>query len=487
VTAFPTTRSKPSPPPPAAVAPEYRATLERLYQRRRFGMRPGLEVVRELLDALGHPERRFPAIHVTGSKGKGSVAVMAAAILTAHGLPTGLFTSPHLVSYRERIRLDGTEIDPASVVGGIARVEAAADRLEREGRIDRPPTFFEVTTALALDWFATRGAKAAVVEVGIGGRLDSTNVLDSRVGVITTIELEHTDVLGPTLASIAHEKVGILAAGTVGILGTLPGEAAVTVQREAGSRGVPLWSLDREIRFDGRTLSPRGQQFSVRVPGLAIEDVRIPLLGGFQASNAALAVAASVRFLRSIGPEPDPDRIRKALARVRWPGRLERIAADPELFYDVAHTPESARALARGVAEISPLADPESSAIVFGCLRGKDVGGILEALEPLAKTLVLVPVRSDRGIPPAELRVAAFGRFPRIVLAPSAPDGVRLARAATGPDGLTLVAGSDYLIGELLRGEGPSDEPDLSDPGVGPPPSLPAASSPGRAGAGSAG
>ncbi len=477
--AFPTTRSKTSP-ARAPAGPEYRATLERLFRRRRFGMRPGLDVIRALLGALDHPERSFPAIHVTGSKGKGSVAVMAAAILSEHGLPTGLYTSPHLVSYRERIRLDGTEIDPASVVAGIERVERAADRLERAGAIDRAPTFFEVTTALALDWFAARGAKAAVVEVGIGGRLDATNVLDSRVGVITTLELEHTDVLGPTLASIAHEKAGILGPGTVGIVGSLPPEAAGTVRHEADARGVPLWWLDREVRFDGRTLSPRGQQLTVRLPGLAVEDVRIPLLGGFQAGNASLAVAASVRFLRAIGREPDPARVRAALARVRWPGRLERVASHPELFYDVAHTPESARALARGIAEISPLADPGQSAIVFGCLRGKLAAGILEALEPLAKTLVLVPIRSDRGVPPPELGVVAFGRFPRIVLAPSAADGLRVARAATGPDGLTLVAGSDYLVGELLRGEGPHDEPDLSDPGTGPPPALPAAPSEGR-------
>jgi len=431
-------------------------------------MRPGLEVVRGLLDALGNPERSFPAIHVTGSKGKGSVAVMAASVLSAHGVPTGLFTSPHLVSYRERIRLDGKEIDPPSVVDGIARIESAADRLEREGRIDRAPTFFEVTTALALDWFSRRGAKAAVVEVGIGGRLDATNVLDTRVGVVTTVELEHTDVLGPTLEAIAREKAGILSSGSVGIVGELPAEAADTVRREAGSRGVPLWWLGREVRFDDRTLSPRGQTLTVRLPGLAVEDLRVPLLGGFQAGNAALAVAASVRFLDATGRRPDPDRVRRALGRVRWPGRLERVESAPEMFYDVAHTPGSARALAQGVAEISPLADPEESAVVFGCLRGKDVEGILDALAPLARTLVLVPVRSDRGVPPAELRVSAIGRFPRIVLAPSAADGVRLARAATGSEGLTIVTGSDYLIGELLRSGSSEDGPDLSDPGLGP-------------------
>ncbi len=469
---FPTVKSRrpPASTSGATASAAYRSTLERLFERRRFGMRPGLEVIRALLDELGHPERKYPAVHVTGSKGKGSVAVMVAAILTAHGIPTGLFTSPHLVRYSERIRLDGREIDPAAVVDGVGRVEAAADRLEREGRIARAPTFFEVTTALAFDWFARRGASAAVVEVGIGGRLDSTNVLDSRVGVISTVELEHTDILGPTLDAIAREKAGILATGMVGVVGRLPPEAADTVRREADGRGVPLWWLGREVGYDDRKLSPRGQTLTVRFPGTTIEKVRLPLLGGFQAENAALAVAATARFLEATGRVPDPARLRRGLARVRWPGRLERVASDPDMFYDVAHTPGSARALAQGVAEIAPLAVPEESAVVFGCLRGKDVAGILDALEPVAKTLVLVPVRSDRSLPPADLRVAAFGRFPRIVLAPTAAEGVRLARAATGPDGLTIVTGSDYLVGELLRGDAPDDGVDLSDPGIGPPP-----------------
>jgi dihydrofolate synthase / folylpolyglutamate synthase len=162
--------------------------------------------------------------------------------------------------------------------------------------------------------------------------------------------------------------------------------------------------------------------------------------------------------------------VRHGLEHVQVPGRLERITRDPELLYDVAHTPGSARAVAVSVAEIAPLADPAESAIVFGCLAGKDVGGILDALSPVARTLVVVPVRSERALSPGEIRAAAGGRFPRVVLAPGAREGVRLARAATGADGVTLVVGSDYLVGELLRAEAAPDEPDLSDPGHGPVP-----------------
>jgi dihydrofolate synthase/folylpolyglutamate synthase len=445
---------------------EYRTALGQLFERRRFGLRPGLETVQALLAGLDHPERKFPAIHITGSKGKGSTAVMAQAILTAHGFRTGLYTSPHLVSYRERARIDDRIISRTAVVDGLRRVEAAARDAETDGRIDRAPTFFEVTTALAFDWFAREEVDAAVVEVGIGGRLDATNVLDSRVGVITTIELEHTDLLGPDLASIAREKAGIFHPGMDGIVGALPPEARAVVEATATPAGVSLWHAEKEIRVEDRTLSEDGQRFSVHIPGQSFPDLYVPLLGRFQPGNAALALAAAVRFADSTGGSLSLERVASGLAGVRWPGRLERVGKRPEVFFDVAHTPESARALAESLGEISPLASPEESAIVFGCLREKDVGAILDALSPLARTLIVVPVRSDRGARPSDLRLAAAGRFPRIVEARSGAEGLALARAGTGVDGYTLVTGSDYLVGELLRGPGESEEPDLSDPGV---------------------
>jgi dihydrofolate synthase / folylpolyglutamate synthase len=454
----------------AASEPErerYRAALDGLYRRRRFGLQPGLETIRALLNALGNPQRAYPAIHVTGSKGKGSVTTFAQAILTAHGKRTGRFTSPHLASYRERIRIDGRPIAARDVVAGVERVEAAAVRLEAEGTIPHPPTFFEVTTALALDHFARKKVDAAVIEVGMGGRLDATNVLDARVGVVSTIELEHTEVLGATRAAIAKEKAGIFHAGMTGLLGEVPDDARAVLEAEAGRVGVPLWHLGEEVRIEDRALDADGQTFAVRVPGARFADLRIPLLGRFQPGNVALALGAVVRFGSAIGMPLDPEAVRAGLAHVRWRGRLERIARRPELFYDVAHTPESARAVAQSLAELSPLGDPSDSAVVVGLLRGKNVVGILDALASVARTLVVVPVRSARGLPPSELRVAAAGRFPRIVEAPTVEAGLAAARAATGPDGFTLVVGSDYLIGELFRREGEgADEPDLSDPGI---------------------
>jgi dihydrofolate synthase/folylpolyglutamate synthase len=454
---------------------EYRATLESLYRRRRFGIRPGLEVISALLASLGHPERAYPSIHVTGSKGKGSTAAIAQAVISAHGLPTALFTSPHLESYRERMRVDDRTIGREAVVDGVRRVEEHTERLLASGTIDRAPTFFEVTTALAFDWFAREKVSAAVIEVGMGGRLDATNVLDSKVGAITTIELEHTELLGNTLGAIAHEKAGIFHTGMTGVIGDLPEEARAVVDSEAKRLGVRLWHFGGEVFVDGREVAENGQTFDVQLPGHTIRGLSIPLHGRFQPDNAAVAIASVVRFAEATGLSVDDDKVRTAVANVKWPGRLEKVGTRPPLFYDVAHTPESARLVAASLGEMFPLADPGENAIVFGCLRGKNLVRILDALSPLAKTLVVVPIQSERSIPVGELKAQALGRFPRIVVARTPEEGVRLAKAATGTEGFALVVGSDYLIGQLLReAHGGNDEPDLSDPGTEKPAEPPA-------------
>ncbi len=448
--------------------PGYSEALVHLYGLRRFGMRPGLGPIEALLHELGDPQRRFRSVHVTGSKGKGSTSAMAESILRASGRRTGLFTSPHLASYRERIRISGAPVPPDAVVDGLGRVREAVESLRRSGKLDREPTFFETTTALAFDRFAAEKVDVAVVEVGIGGRLDSTNVLDAPVAVLTTVELEHTDLLGTTVAEIAREKAGILRPGQHALFGPLPPGARAEADRKAYAAGIPVWHLGEELTVGGRTLDAHGQRFDLTTPTRAFPRLALPLFGSFQPFNAALAVAAADRFVAAGGGRLPITAVRSGLKRVVWRGRMERLEGDPDLFLDVAHTPESARAVAESLAEISPFNVPEESALLFGCLAEKRVEEILEALAPVAQCLVIVPVASSRSAEPSEVRRIAAGRFSRIVEAPSAIDGLMLARAATGPGGLTLVVGSDYLVGEILRArEGlGSDEPDLSDPGL---------------------
>ncbi|MFZ0830927.1 MAG: folylpolyglutamate synthase/dihydrofolate synthase family protein [Thermoplasmata archaeon] len=461
----------------------YRESLAHLYQLRRFGAQPGLEVMQGLLEALDHPERRFPAIHVAGSKGKGSVSALTAGILTASGLRTGLFTSPHLQSYRERIQIDRTPMDPGAVVHGIERIRSLAVSLAGSGRIPRPPTFFEVTTALAFEWFAREHVDAAVIEVGLGGRLDATNVLGAKVGVITTIELEHTEVLGPTLTHVAREKSGIMHPGMRLLVGETKEEPLREIARIASSLGVPVWRLDKELRLGNRVLSAHGQKMDLVTPHRELLAVEIPLLGNFQARNVTLAVAASDLFAQTIDRSISEEEIRKGLRSIEWRGRLELAAARPPLFLDVAHTPESARAVAQSLVELFPFSEADANGILFGCLQGKRFDEMFETLSLLAKTIVLTPIRSDRSAGIEELRRAARPLFPRVVIARSAAEGLQLARVATRADGYTVALGSDYLVGELLNAlEGtPVDEPDLSDPAMrGPGQEVPLATARGR-------
>ncbi|MGC2288925.1 MAG: folylpolyglutamate synthase/dihydrofolate synthase family protein [Thermoplasmata archaeon] len=461
----------------------YRESLAHLYQLRRFGAQPGLDVMQGLLEALDHPERRFPSIHVAGSKGKGSVSALTAGILTAAGFRTGLFTSPHLQSYRERIQIDRHPIDPGAVTHGIERIRSLAVSLAGSGRIPRPPTFFEVTTALAFEWFAREHVDVAVIEVGLGGRLDATNVLPAKVGVITTIELEHTEVLGPTLTHVAYEKSGILHPGMRLVVGEAKEEPLREITRVAGSQGVPIWRLEKELRLSNRVLSAHGQKMDITTPHRELTGVEIPLLGNFQARNVVLAVAASDLFAQSVDRALTEEEIRKGLRSIEWRGRLELAAQRPPLFLDVAHTPESARAVAQSLVELFPFAEPEASAIVFGCLQGKRFDEMFEPLSLLARTIVLAPIRSDRSAEVEELRRAARPRFPRVVIARSAAEGLQLARVATRAEGYTVALGSDYLVGELLNAlEGtPVDEPDLSDPAMrGPGQEVPLAAPRGR-------
>jgi dihydrofolate synthase/folylpolyglutamate synthase len=263
------------------------------------------------------------------------------------------------------------------------------------------------------------------------------------------------------------------------VLGESKPEPVAEIEHWADLRGVPIWRLGREIRVELRELTPRGQTLTVATPRGVREGLSIPLQGTFQARNAALAVAALELFEETTGiPIPDAA-IRRGFAAADWRGRLEVIRGHPTTILDVAHTPESARAVAESVGEIAPFLEPGENALLFGCLQGKMVRPMLEALSPLARTVVLAPIRSARALDAASMKREAFGLFPRIVLAPSVAAGLRIARAAAHREGLLLATGSDYLVGEVmveLEGRAPG-EPDLSDPGLGGPPEADAARS----------
>jgi dihydrofolate synthase/folylpolyglutamate synthase len=405
------------------------------------GMRPGLERVEELLGALGHPEQRYTLVQVGGTNGKGSVAAMLASILKAGGHRVGLFTSPHLCSFRERIRVNAEPIAPDAVVDGVDALGTLIARFDA--------SMFEATTALALDHFAREAVDVAVLEVGLGGRLDATTVGRPAATVLTRIDLDHQRYLGSTLAAIAGEKAAIIRSGIALSAAQAP-EVEEVILRRAEQVRVPLLTEGRDLSVKAHPQGLSGHRISCAGPGFTLDDLDLPLLGAHQPGNALLAVAAA--HVLGAG-EPA---IRAGLARAHWPGRLEIVRHDPLLVLDGAHNPAGARALARALRELfgqAPLT------LVLGLSDDKDAPGILSALAPLATRLVLTRADNPRAVDPRALVGALPAASPRPEIVDSAAEALQLAMAP-GHTPIVCIAGSLYLLGDVLTAlAGEPDKP----------------------------
>jgi dihydrofolate synthase/folylpolyglutamate synthase len=396
------------------------------------GMRPGLERIETLLEALGHPEQRYILAQVGGTNGKGSVAAMLASVLRADGRRVGLYTSPHLVSFRERIRVDGEPIAEDDVADGFDAIATLVARVDA--------TMFEATTALALDHFAREGVDVAVLEVGLGGRLDATTVGSPAVAALARIDLDHQQVLGPTLAAIAAEKAAIIRTGCAVSAAQAP-EATAVLRARAEAVGVPLLMEGEDLRVAVRAREAAAQIIDCAGPDWRFDGLRLPLLGVYQPSNALVALAAA-RVL-GVGEAA----AREGLARTRWPGRFEVFRArDRVVVLDGAHNPAGAAALAASLAAWFP---DTPITLIFGALRDKDARGMLAALAPRARRLIFTASSSARAARPEMLRDAAPPGL-AAELAGSVPDA--LALAAREPRTPVLcIAGSLSLLGDVMR------------------------------------
>jgi dihydrofolate synthase/folylpolyglutamate synthase len=412
--------------------------LEALYglERRRDKLR--LDGTRTLLGALGGPERRFRSVHVAGTNGKGSTCSLIERALREAGHRTGLFTSPHLVDFRERIRVSGRWADE----------DALAQRLEHIERLPegKGRTFFEVATALGFDWFAAQGVEWAVVEVGLGGRLDTTNVIEPEVCVITSIGLDHTEILGDTIEAIAAEKAGIVKSGVpVVIAPDLDERAREVVVKVAKERGAPVVHARplAGVREDARSAW-------VQVPGTRWGEILFELNqrhGRFQLPNVATALAA-LEVLAGRGVRIPSDAIARGFARARWPGRFEQAPHEKRLWWDGAHNPHGVAAL-ESAWRRSALSAPD--AIVLAMSRDKDVAAMLESLARIAPgaRIFATRTRSERALDPARILERAGSL--RIVTAPDVPSACRAALAETAPEGLVLLLGSLFAVGEAME------------------------------------
>lgn len=395
--------------------------LDWLFARQRFGVHPGLTRVQALLARLGDPQQAFRTVLVGGTNGKGSTAATLAAILKAGGERAGLFTSPHLTRFSERFVVGGEELGGEEVSDALRRVRPHA---EAGGA-----SFFEIVTALGCLLFAEAGVTTAVMEVGLGGRLDATNALDPQLSVITNVGLDHTEILGKTPEAIAREKAGILRVGRPAVTGV-----AADLLPVLAARGADLWALGREVQLEARSLGWDGWDVRVELPQATLA-LRTPLLGAHGAQNAALAAAAAHRLGLA------EQAIREGARKVHWPGRLEVLPwRGGRVLLDGAHNPDGARALVEALRGLGV----EQLPIIFGAAADKDIAEVAAALRPLASEVILTrAVLSPRAADPTTL-APYFAGLP-VQLASTPADALERLL----PTGLALVCGSLYLIGEL--------------------------------------
>jgi dihydrofolate synthase/folylpolyglutamate synthase len=400
-----------------------------------FGMRFGLDRMRRLLTALGSPQERFGAVHVVGTNGKSSTVRMTAAILRRHGLRVGAYLSPHLVTFAERVRVDDADVSGAEFAAAVQRAAAAAEKVDRRADADDHVTQFELLTAAAFDLFARADVDVAVVEAGLGGRFDATNVLKSDVSVLTNVGLEHTRWLGPTVADIATEKLDVLEPGTTLVIGAdLHRDARALAEQTARERHARL------------LLAPAD-------PGAGLE---ILARGAFQRRNFTLAIEAARAFLAGAARPPralDDTAVRAAAASTLVPGRFEVVAGRPDTVLDGAHNPGGLAALAEALPEF---VGDRPLVACLAVLDDKDATAMLRTLLPLCTAVVTTRAQTPRALPPATLaslcHQLGFTGAVEIVGEPRA--ALERARALAGAGGVAVATGSIYLIADLLRPAG---------------------------------
>ncbi len=422
----------------------YSATVQFLYGLQQHGIKLGLETIRALLGRVGDPHRRYPVLHIGGTNGKGSTAAMAASILQASGHRVGLYTSPHLIDFRERIRVNGVMIPESGVIHGVDMLRAASAP-------DLAPTFFEFTTALAFHYFAECQVDVVVLEVGLGGRFDATNVVEPLAVAITTIGLDHEAYLGSTIEAIAMEKAGIIKTGVPVVLGRIGELARRVIEDRASAVGAPVFRLERDFRCEGS--SPADCRYTGL--GLEVEQLGCPLQGRFQIDNLACSLAL-IELARKSGMTVPETAIRAGLQQVAWEGRLEIVGEEPTVMVDGAHNPAAATVLAEYLAEWKHRRPAARVSLIVGMMRDKHPREFLAPLLPLADRLILTQADLPRAATGSELRLLLGDDAPSAQVAPTPSDALAAAKQSAAASDLICVTGSLMLVGEikaLLRGD----------------------------------
>ncbi len=414
-----------------------------------------LRRMEELLARLGKPHLKAKSVHIAGTKGKGSTAAMIASVLTASGYRTGLYTSPHLIDIRERFRVDGELISPAELVELVARLRPEVDAYHQEASYGRLTTF-ELLTALGFMHFARESVDFQAVEVGLGGRLDATNVIKPEVSVITSISLEHTDVLGGSLAEVATEKAGIIKPGSVVVSSPQADEVARIIEETCRQHRVRLVRVGGDVTSQELGFAADRQLF--RVKGLlASYDLSIPLLGRYQLENVTAAVA-TLEVLGLKGFNITRESIAEGLNKVSWSGRFQILACKPLIVADGAHNPASARALRQSLEDYLKGTSFGRAVLVIGSSSDKDIAGIAREIAPRFDTVVATRSRHPRAMPAASIVVAFRNCGREVLMTNTVPEALSLALSMAGEAGVICVAGSLFVVGEAIEYFGKGEE-----------------------------
>ncbi len=408
-----------------------------------------LERVAALLDGLGNPQRAFKTIHIAGTKGKGSTCAFIYSILKEGGFKVGLYTSPHLIDFKERIRISSPKnrtIDEAELITLVSRVKSFLDKFTKASRFD-PPSFFEVYTALAFLFFSIEKVDLAVLEVGLGGRLDATNVVEPLSIGITPISFDHTDKLGKTLESIAKEKCGIIKDNSIVVSSEQRNSVMAYIRKVASERKAKLYEVGKNIFYEPITANPNGQTFNVRGIFKEYALLTSSLLGRHQIVNAAMAIGVveTLRFNNIVISLRD---VTNGIRNTNWPGRLQVIGKRPWIILDGAQNEASARALREAISSIFPY---KNLILVLGVSSDKDIEGIGANLLPISSKVFFTRANTPRATAPADLRKKFQNYNKKTITTRNVAEAVELARQEASPQDLILVTGSLYVVGEALQ------------------------------------
>lgn len=434
----------------------YQETLNWIHGIGRFGMKPGLERISALLERLGNPHHRLKFLHIGGTNGKGSTAAFVASILQAAGCRAALYTSPYLLSFTNRMALNGRDITPVELVELVELLRPLVEEISADPQLGQM-TEFEVVTALALTYFARQQPELVIFEVGLGGRLDATNVVTPLISIITNVSLEHTEVLGDTVQAIAREKAGIIKPGVPLITAATDSEVLSVFEERRRELKAPLYRVlpqgevgaapKNGVFYSRQEVTPAGQLLSYRGFGHTLTDLFIPLRGGYQVANAATALAA-LELLSRQGFTVDEASLRRGLAETRWPGRLEVLASEPLLIMDGAHNPAAMRQLADAVPEYFCY---HRLILLLGIMADKDIQTMMRSIAPLADEVVLTRPALPRAADPRDLagqlnQVPGFAG--RVHVEDDMGRALEFALSLASPADAVLVTGSLYTVSD---------------------------------------